>query len=681
MIPELGHFALIVAMAFAICLSTIPLLGVATGQEKLLTYAKPLAFGLFAFTGISTFILGYSFVVDDFSVLFIASHSNTRLPYYFKISALWGGHEGSLLLWVFCLSAWTAAVAKFSNNIDQAFIARVLAIMGMVSVGFIAFTVLTSNPFERIWPTVAWPGIPQEGRDLNPLLQDIGLIIHPPMLYMGYVGLSVAFAFAVAALMCGKMDAAWARWSRPWTVAAWVFLTLGIALGSWWAYYELGWGGWWFWDPVENASFIPWLVTTALIHSLAVTEKRGAFRNWTVLLAIFAFCLSLLGTFLVRSGSITSVHSFAADPERGIFILMLLAIAVIGSLTLYAFKASNVSSFSRFALYSRETALLLANVLLVTAAVSVLLGTLYPLIVDAMGYGKISVGPPYFNAIFVPIMSLLFVVMGIGPLIRWKKAKKGELSKQLTKISIGSIIFGGVFPFAYHGSANLLVSGGMALACWVALVALKDLLNQLRSGPVNWQIRRVNLSHLGMTFAHTGIAITIVGVTLVSTYETETNVKMSLNDNINVAGYDIKFNGVKPVQGANYNAEQGQLNVSKNGDFIALLQPERRTYLVQTMGMTEAGIDPGWFRDIYVALGEPLEQGAWAVRIHIKPFVRWIWLGAIFMGLGGILAMFDKRYRSKSKVSQKQTKHDETFAAQGTEPVIALNSQSKEAQA
>ena len=678
MIPELGHFALIVAMAFAVCLSIIPLVGVATGQNKLIGYAKPLAFGYFAFSAISIFILGYSFVIDDFSVLFIASHSNSKLPYYFKISALWGGHEGSLLLWVFCLSAWTVAVAKFSKNIDQAFIGRVLAIMGMVAVGFIAFTLLTSNPFERIWPTVPWPNVPSEGRDLNPLLQDIGLIIHPPMLYMGYVGLSVAFAFAVAALMCGKMDAAWARWSRPWTVAAWVFLTVGIALGSWWAYYELGWGGWWFWDPVENASFIPWLVTTALIHSLAVTEKRGAFRNWTVLLAIFAFCLSLLGTFLVRSGSITSVHSFAADPARGVFILMMLAIAVVGSLTLYAFRATNVTSFSRFALYSRETALLMANVLLVTAAVSVLLGTLYPLILDAMGYGKISVGPPYFNAIFVPIMSLLFVVMGIGPLIRWKKAKKGELRNQLTVISIGSIIFGGIFPFAYAGEANLLVSGGMALACWVALVALKDLLNQLRMKPSGWQFKRLDLSHLGMTIAHTGIAVTIVGVTLVSTYESETNVRMQVNDVVKVAGYDITFTGVKPVQGPNYSADQGQLIISQDGDFIALLQPERRTYLVQTMGMTEAGIDPGLFRDVYVALGDPLEQGAWAIRIHIKPFVRWIWLGAIFMGLGGIFAMFDKRYRSKSKLVSKQTSKP-IFAEHDTVPTVAMSGKVEQA--
>ncbi|WP_440876174.1 heme lyase CcmF/NrfE family subunit [Thalassotalea sp. PLHSN55] len=649
MIPELGHFALIVAMAFAICLSIIPMMGVVSRNKKLLTYAKPLTFGMFAFTAISIIILAYSFVVDDFSVKYIASHSNTQLPYYFKISAVWGGHEGSLLLWVFSLTAWTMAVAKFSKGIDEGFIARVLAVLGMVAVGFMAFTLLTSNPFERLLPN-----FPMEGRDLNPLLQDVGLIVHPPLLYLGYVGFAVAFAFAIAALMCGKMDAAWARWSRPWTVAAWVFLTLGIALGSWWAYYELGWGGWWFWDPVENASFMPWLVGTALIHSLAVTEKRGAFRNWTVLLAIFAFSLSLLGTFLVRSGVITSVHSFAADPSRGMFILLLLGIAVGGSLTLYAFRASNVSNFSRFALYSRETALLLCNIILVVACVTVLLGTLYPLLVDALGMGKISVGPPYFNAVFVPIMSILFVIMGIGPLIRWKKAKSGELRKQLSFVSIASVVFGLAFPFLYHGEFNLLVSMGMTLACWVALVVLKDIFNQMKQANGSLSFAKISRSQIGMTLAHMGIAVTIVGVTIVSTYELEINVKMSQGEQINVEGYDIRFDGIKQVKGPNYNAQQGQLHVSQDGDFVALLKPERRAYLVQTMGMTEAGIDPGLFRDIYVALGDPLPNDAWAIRVHYKPFVRWIWLGAIFMGLGGLIAMLDKRYRRRKTAQQAQ---------------------------
>jgi cytochrome c-type biogenesis protein CcmF len=645
LIPELGHLALIIALAFAICLSLIPLIGVHSPEQsslkKLMAYAKPLTYGMFLFTSISIVILAYSFVIDDFSIKYIASHSNTHLPYYFKISAVWGGHEGSLLLWVFSLTAWTAAVARFSDGIEEEFIARVLAVMGMVAIGFIAFTLLTSNPFERLWPNV-----PMEGRDLNPLLQDVGLIIHPPLLYLGYVGFAVAFAFAVAALMAGKMDAAWARWSRPWTVGAWMFLTMGIALGSWWAYYELGWGGWWFWDPVENASFMPWLIGTALIHSLAVTEKRGTFRNWTILLAIFAFGLSLLGTFLVRSGVITSVHSFAADPSRGIFILVILAIAMGGALTLYAFRASTVASFSRFAFYSRETALLLCNVILVVATVTVLLGTLYPLLVDALGYGKISVGPPYFNAVFVPIMSILFIIMGIGPLIRWKKAKKGELRKHLLNSSVFSISFGLLFPVIYGGEFNILVAMGITLATWVFLVVVKEVRNQLRTSG------KLTISHLGMATAHAGIAITIVGVTIVSMYESETNVKMALNEKVTVSGYEIEFKGIKHVEGPNYSAEQGQINIYKvtgdnESDFVTLLKPERRSYRVQTMGMTEAGIDPGLFRDVYVALGDPLPGGAWAIRVHYKPFVRWIWLGAIFMSIGGILSMLDKRYRRK----------------------------------
>jgi cytochrome c-type biogenesis protein CcmF len=653
MIPELGHFALIVAMAFALCLSIIPMIGIFNHQQRLISYARPLTYGMFTFTAISIVILAYSFVVDDFSVLYIASHSNSHLPYYFKISAVWGGHEGSLLLWVFSLTAWTLAVALYSKDVDDAFIARVLAVLGMVAVGFMAFTLLTSNPFERLLINT-----PMEGRDLNPLLQDIGLIIHPPMLYLGYVGFAVAFAFAVAALMCGKLDAAWARWARPWVVGAWIFLTAGIALGSWWAYYELGWGGWWFWDPVENASFMPWLVGTALIHSLAVTEKRGTFKNWTVLLSIFAFSLSLLGTFIVRSGVLTSVHSFAADPARGSFILFLLAITVGGSLTLYAFRANTVATFSRFALYSRETALLICNIILVIAATTVLLGTLYPLLVDAMGFGKISVGPPYFNAVFVPIMSLLFVVMGIGPMIRWKKAKKGELRKQLPFVSVISIVVGLAFPFLYHGEFSLMVTMGITLATWVALVVAKDLVNQARLPNGGWDFSRITLSQLGMTIAHTGIAVTIVGVTLVSVYESETNVKMNINDRIDVSGYQIEFQGTKHVEGPNYSAERGLLAIYKDDEFVSLLKPERRSYRVQTMGMTEAGIDAGLFRDIYVALGDPLDNGAWAIRVHYKPFVRWIWLGAIFMSIGGLFAILDKRYRRRKTAKTSKVKDE-----------------------
>lgn len=649
MIPELGHFALIVGLAFAISLSVIPMIGVLTNHQRLTAYAKPLAFGMFAFTAISIIVLGYCFATDDFSVKYVASHSNSLLPIYFKISAVWGGHEGSLLLWVFSLTAWSVGVVRYSKGIDEEFIARVLIILGMVSVGFMAFTLLTSNPFDRLWPMV-----PAEGRDLNPLLQDVGLIIHPPMLYLGYVGFAVAFAFAIAALWSGKLDAAWARWARPWVVAAWIFLTLGIAIGSWWAYYELGWGGWWFWDPVENASFMPWLVGTALLHSLAVTEKRGTFRNWTVLLAIFAFSLSLLGTFLVRSGVITSVHSFAADPTRGAFILVLLAIAVGGSLTLYAFKSAKISSFSRFSFYSRETTILFANIILVIACITVLLGTIYPLILDAAGLGKISVGPPYFNAVFVPIMSFLFIIMGIGPLIRWKKAKAGELRKQLVKPSVISVILGLAFPFIYGGEFNALASFGVILALWVTLVVLKDLRNQAKTATGGYALSRLSLSQWGMTIAHFGIAVTIIGVTLVSIYEKEISVKLAVDDSVNVSGYEVVFKGIKIVQGPNYSAQQGQIEVYSEGDFVTLLKPERRSYTVQTMGMTEAGIDPGLFRDVYVALGDPLPDGAWAVRVHYKPFVRWIWLGAIFMCLGGLLSMLDKRYRARKTAKASQ---------------------------
>jgi cytochrome c-type biogenesis protein CcmF len=608
---------------------------------------------MFLFTALSIGLLGYSFSVDDFSVLYVASHSNSHLPWYFKISAVWGGHEGSLLLWIFALTSWTVAVAYYSRQVEAEFTARILVILGLVTTGFMAFTLLTSNPFERIFP------IPVEGRDLNPLLQDVGLIVHPPMLYMGYVGFSVAFAFAIAALWSGKMDTAWARWSRPWTTAAWVFLTIGITLGSWWAYYELGWGGWWFWDPVENASFMPWLIGTALIHSLAVTEKRGTFRNWTVLLAIFAFSLSLLGTFMVRSGVLTSVHSFAADPSRGAFILMILAIVVGGSLTLFAFRASNVASFTRFSLVSRESALLLCNIILVIAACTVLLGTLYPLLIDALNLGKISVGPPYFNTVFVPIMSLLFVFMGIGPLLRWKKAKAGELKKHVMGASFISVILGLLFPFLYGGAFDLAVSFGITLACWIVIVVYKELIRHAKTDTSGYNFSRLSLSHWGMAIAHSGIAVCVVGITLVTAYEQELNVKVSPYDRVSIAGYQIEFQGIKAVEGPNYSAEQGQIAVYKNEQFITLLTPERRSYRVQTMGMTEAGIDAGLFRDIYVALGDPLSKGAWAIRVYVKPFVRWIWLGGLLMALGGVLTLFDKRYRQrKTKPVGQNTHHN-----------------------
>lgn len=649
MIPELGHFALILGLAFALCLSIVPLIGVAQNNQQLINSAKPLSFGLFFFVSTSICILAYSFTVDDFSVKYIASHSNSLLPYYFKISAVWGGHEGSMLFWIFALTGWTFAVSVYSKQLEKEFVARVLAIMGMIAVGFIVFTLLTSNPFERLLPN-----FPAEGRDLNPLLQDIGLIIHPPMLYMGYVGFSVAFAFAIAALLTGKMDAAWARWSRPWTVAAWSFLSVGIALGSWWAYYELGWGGWWFWDPVENVSFMPWLAGTALIHALAVTEQRNTFKHWTLLLAIFTFSLNLLGAFLVRSGVITSVHSFAVDPGRGMYLLILLALGVGGSLTVYALRATNVTSPSRFTFYSRENSILVAMSILVVATVTILLGTLYPLIIDAMGMGKISVGAPYFNAVFIPMMIALFIFMGVGPLIRWKKARKGELSKHLNAISIFSVAFGIVWPFIFGGEFNVMACLGMTLGCWITLAVLKDVFNNAKQEDGSFKFSAVPLNHIGMAVAHAGIAVTVIGVTMVSTYEREINVRMAPGDTVGLSGYTIEFAGTKNVEGPNYSAIQGQINVSLDGDFITLLNPEQRTYKVQTMGMTEAGIHTTLARDIYVALGDPLGQNAWSMRLYYKPFIVWIWLGGFFMALGGFLAILSKRYRKRVAAKAKQ---------------------------
>ncbi|WP_371374236.1 heme lyase CcmF/NrfE family subunit [Thalassotalea aquiviva] len=649
MLPELGHISLIIAFALAICLSIVPLIGAWQHNLRLMNFAKPLSFGMFLFTTLSIVILAYGFATDDFSVKYIAGHSNSMLPVYFKISAVWGGHEGSMLFWVFALTGWTFAVAKFSKAMEQEFIARVLAVMGIIAVGFIAFTLFTSNPFERLLPN-----FPMEGRDLNPLLQDIGLIIHPPMLYMGYVGFAVAFAFAIAALMGGKMDAAWARWSRPWTVAAWAFLTLGIALGSWWAYYELGWGGWWFWDPVENVSFMPWLVGTALIHALAVSEKRDTFKNWTLLLAIFTFSLNLLGAFLVRSGVLTSVHSFAVDPKRGAFLLILLAITVGATLLLYAIRAPKVSSKNRFTLFSRETSILIASSILLVTVITILLGTLYPLIIDAMGLGKISVGAPYFNAVFVPMMAVLFILMGVGPLIRWKKARKGELSKQLKGPALCSLGFGLLWPFIFAGEMNLLVSLGMGIACWVVLTAIKDIVINGKGRHEKWQARRIQLNHWGMVIAHIGVAISIVGVTMVSNYEQEINVRMAHNERVDLSGYVVEFKGTSNIKGPNYTAIQGQLKVYKNDQLVALLQPEQRTYLVQTMGMTEAGIDSGLFRDLYAALGDPLPGNAWSVRLYYKPFIVWIWLGGFFMAIGGVLAILSKRYRQKIKARTEQ---------------------------
>jgi cytochrome c-type biogenesis protein CcmF len=640
-IPEIGQFALILALTIALAQGILPLIGAARGVPEWMALARPAAQGQFVFVAIAFVCLGWSFAASDFSVLNVASNSNSRLPLEYRIAATWGSHEGSLLLWVLMLAGWTLAVATFSRRLPEEMVARVLGVMGLISTGFLLFMLLTSNPFERLLPPAP------DGRDLNPLLQDPGMVIHPPMLYMGYVGFSVAFAFAIAALLGGRLDATWARWSRPWTTLAWCFLTCGIALGSWWAYYELGWGGWWFWDPVENASFMPWLLGTALIHSLAVTEKRGAFRSWTVLLAILAFSMSLLGTFLVRSGVLTSVHAFATDPKRGIFILGFLALVTGGSLALFAWRAPRVGLGGAFEVVSRESMLLANNVLLVVAAGAVLLGTLYPLVLDALGLGKISVGPPYFEAVFVPLMAPAVFLMGIGPLARWKEASLPELAVRLRWALAVSVVTALIVP-AVTGRWSPLVSFGLLLAFWVAATALVNLRSRVGAGGALLdRLRAQPRSYYGMVVAHCGVAVFIVGVTLVKGYEVERDLRMAPGDTATVGGYDFRFDGTREVMGPNYRAAQGTVKVSReSGGEVATLHPEKRIYLVQQNAMTEAAITSGPLRDLYVSLGEPVDGGAWSVRIYYKPFVAWIWGGCAIMALGGLLALSDRRYRA-----------------------------------
>ncbi|MFN2328462.1 MAG: heme lyase CcmF/NrfE family subunit [Chromatocurvus sp.] len=642
MIPELGHMALILAMCLAVMLGTIPLWGAQRGHTPSMALAPSLAMGVLVFSAISFACLATAFLQDDFSVKVVAANSNSLLPPIYKFSAVWGNHEGSLLLWVLILSGWMAAVAVFSAQLPTVVLARVLSVMGLIAVGFLSFSLFTSNPFERLLP-----GIPADGNDLNPLLQDPGLIIHPPLLYMGYVGFSVAFAFAIAALLGGRLDAAWARWSRPWTNVAWAFLSLGIMLGSWWAYYELGWGGWWFWDPVENASFLPWLAGTALIHSLAVTEKRGLFKSWTVLLAIFAFSLSLLGTFLVRSGVLTSVHAFATDPARGLFILIFLGLVVGGSLTLYAFRAPSVGSRISFAWLSRETLLLVNNVVFVVSTVSVLFGTLFPLIMDALGQGKYSVGPPYFNAIFVPLMAVLIPFMGIGPLSRWKKDSAARWRAELLVPAVAAIALGIVLPLFAGGDYNVWVSLAIVLAAWIVLGMLRDLYNRVRTAAsVGRGLRRLTPSYWGMFLAHLGFAMMVVGVVATTQYTEERDIKMQPGDVQVLAGYTFRFEDLAQVRGANFVADEARFTVLEDGGLIASLAPQKRRYLASGSVMTEAAIDAGLFRDLFIAMGEPVgDGGGWAIRLHYKPMIRWIWLGAIFIALGGFTTVADRRYR------------------------------------
>jgi cytochrome c-type biogenesis protein CcmF len=652
-IPEIGQFALILAFCFAIVQGTLPLFGVWKNQPNLYNLAVPAARAQFVFIAISFICLDYSFYANDFSVLYVATNSNSHLPLAFRLAALWGGHEGSMLLWVTTLGVWTMAVTMFAKTLPESFRIRLIAVMGMVSIGFLAFIIFTSNPFERLIPA------PLDGRDLNPLLQDPGMVFHPPVLYMGYVGFSVAFAFAIAALLDGRLDNAWARWTRPWTTTAWVFLTLGIAFGSKWAYYELGWGGWWFWDAVENASFMPWLVGTALIHSLAVTEKRDAFKVWTVLLSICAFSLSLLGTFLVRSGVLTSVHAFATDPGRGLFILLYLVIVIGGALLLFALRAPTVGLGEKFDVVSRESMLLANNVVLVAAAGSVLLGTLYPLLMDSLGAGKISVGPPYFDAVFVAIMAPGIFLMGLGPLARWKKASLPEIGARLKIAAIISVISALLIPFSM-GKITLMSAVGVFMGIWVISTTLILLINRIKARQAATpslveNIKGIPLAFYGMLLAHLGIGVFILGVTLVKGYESEQDLRMEVNDVAKVGALSFKFEGAKEIAGPNYTASQGKFVVTRNDKNVAVLHPEKRFYPVQGSVMTEADIEAGVFRDLYVSLGEPLENGAWSVRIYIKPFVQWIWAGCILMALGGILALMDRRYRIANKRLTKET--------------------------
>ena len=634
MIPELGQFALILALLVAAVLGTIPLLGAHRRQQRAMALARPAAVAQFLLIASAFACLAWSFIAKDYSVLYVADHSNQHLPLIYRFAAVWGGHEGSLLLWMLMLSGWTMAVALRSRALPLDMVARVLGVLGLVSFGLLLFILLTSSPFLRLLPAAA------DGNDLNPLLQDPGLVAHPPMLYMGYVGFSVAFAFAIAALLSGKLDAAWARWSRPWTTTAWIFLTIGIAMGSMWAYYVLGWGGWWFWDPVENASFMPWLLGTALLHSLAVTEKRGAFKNWTVLLAIGTFSLSLLGTFLVRSGVLNSVHSFAADPRRGIFILVLLVVVIGSSLLLFAWRAPKVGLGDRFALFSRETLLLLNNVLLAVAGATVLLGTLYPLIIDALGLDKLSVGPPYYQTVFLPLMIPLLFLIGLGPAARWKQANAGDMSRRLRIAAIIAVLAGLGLPWLL-GSWTPLVGLGVLLAVWILAASVVDIRRRLASGS------RPPRAFWGMHLAHIGVAVFVVGVTLVKGYESEKDVRMDIGDTVSIGGYTLRFLGVHPGQGPNYSSIIGTLELARDGKVLRQLLPEKRHYESSAMPFTEAAIDSGFVRDVYASLGESMDDksGAWSIRVHYKPFVDWIWGGCLIMAAGGALAISDRRYR------------------------------------
>ena len=641
MIAELGNYALGLSLAIALLLAALPLWGAEKGNDQLMALARPMTYGLFLALTVAFGALFYAFAVNDFTVQYVVNNSNSNLPLRYRLSAVWGSHEGSLLLWIWLLTLWSTAVAWFSKPLPQEAVSRVLGIMGIVSVGFLLFVLFTSNPFDR-----TFPNFPVDGRELNPLLQDVGLIFHPPLLYMGYVGFSVAFAFSIASLMTGKLDTAWARWSRPWTMAAWVFITLGIVLGSWWADDELGWGGWWFWDPVENASLMPWLAGTALLHSLAVTEKRGSFKAWTVLLAIMAFSLCLLGTFLVRSGILVSVHAFASDPTRGLYILVYLIVVIGGSLGLYAVKGGQIRSRDNAERYSRETMLLLNNILLMTALAVVFLGTLLPLVHKQLGLGSISIGAPFFDQMFLIIMTPFALLLGVGPLVKWRRDQFSSIRTPVVISVILMVIAGFVLPFWLQDKLTVSSVLGTMMAVIIALLSLYELQQRAthRSGFFPG-LTKLSRFHWGMFLAHLGVAMTVWGIAFSQNYSVERDVRMNVGDSVEIAGYEYKFQGISNADGPNYAGGKAQVDILKNGKTEATLFAEKRFYTVSKMTMTEAAIDWGLTRDLYVALGESLGDGSWALRLYYKPFIRWIWLGGVFMALGGLLCMFDRRYR------------------------------------
>ena len=645
MIAELGNYALALALALSVFLAVLPLIGAEKANVKLMALARPLTWSMFLALSLSFGALFYLFAVNDFSVQYVVNNSNSLLPLQYRLSAVWGSHEGSLLLWIWLLSLWAVGVATFTRKMPEEAVARVLSVMGLVSIGFLVFIIFSSNPFGR-----TFPDFPADGRELNPMLQDVGLIFHPPLLYMGYVGFSVAFAFAIASLMSGRLDTAWARWARPWTMAAWVFLTLGIILGSWWAYYELGWGGWWFWDPVENASLMPWLAGTALIHSLSVTEKRSTFKAWTVLLAILAFSLCLLGTFLVRSGILVSVHAFASDPTRGLYILAYLVLVIGGSLLLYAFQVNKIKSLDNYQRYSRESLLLLNNIMLMAFLSVVFLGTILPLIHKQIGLGSISIGAPFFDQMFLILMVPFSLLLGIGPLVKWRRDQVSAIRTPVIISLIMMVALGFGLPYLVGDRLTVTAVLGVMMAAIIVILSLYEMHTRAtHRHSFLTGVFKLSRSHWGMTLAHLGVAMTVFGIAMSQNFSIEKDVRMREGDSVQILDYQFTFKGLKITDGANYQGGTADIAITKNGKPEATLHAEKRFYNVSKMGMTEAAIDWGFSRDLYAALGEQLEDGSWGLRLYYKPFIRWIWFGGLFMAIGGLLCMLDKRYRIRVK--------------------------------